>query len=1108
MMPVIDLWEQKNYYQQQQVQTQQHLPEHSSPQQQTQQHRSYHHQQPVSPERRYVLSNPPTFTRTRNSSVDSASSLITGGHEMKILSRRSDSFVHLDSLQETPVSVDNQGGPISKYEMLLRQIAAQRAKLNALNVGAQTLTKDIETLNNTLGEEQDSREAVLQDASRAVHGWEQTWTAYSKCEPVQALQERPNDLVSLIQGMTWEDKKGLFEQLVASCRPRETYQLQYQLSTQHGHVVGFDLLEEFSSDIATLILKKLAFSDLASCRMVSRAWKQKVMVYDVLASALDCLTFADDIVDMDKQDDMRKNWNQLCRYQERSVRWKRHKPASAHLMTGHTSYVTSIKDRGEWIISGGYDEKVRLWEAATGRCVKIWEVDSAVSCVELLVDATMEGGGVVVAAFVDVGLVKVWSLHGPLNMYTLTGHQKGVRALAINENYLVTAGFDQTVLVWNWSTGRKVASFRAHNEVILGVHLLKNTVYTFCIDATLRVFDIPSKTLLHQVKLFDVQQGSSLQWSYLQDKIFLAATNRKIYVWQMEHLEGLVQQQQQQHQQQILRYRSPSAISLASSSDMGSELQQLTPPISPSRTPLGLTPSSSLTNLVLQPDIPAPSTLSTFNSVSSGSTCFSSAIDRFSVSVETRVKPCLTAVLTLTSDMWCGNVTHHDPPLLLIGSRSSPVKLSAVTLTRDIIDPSKVYSNDYVPFQATPKCLPFQGMPTGHGQGAMCIDSSSGRLVVGCTGGSIHVLNMDPAKRNMISLRSNASATVVTLPHLTPTQMDSIRSVVPANPLSQISMVSPGLGSSRATTTVIATNNVGYPRKTGTVFRSNNSSSTIYRPGTIMLPSPDRSLPISVANSMLISPATHLSRGSPPRRGTMCKSKSVTPQSEYEEQEVLVDSYDGDISLEFSDGDISNVSLLDITSKPKERSSDSKDRLKPLMISGKSGSKPSLSTSPTSPTPRTGGGQKSGALKVSSSNTTPSTPTPSSSSYTSQTFSSLSKFIPSTSSKIMMRRRSSSTAWTQQITSTAITTVSKTTPGDGCVSGTSPPRHSVSIPSAVTVLMKGRNRSDPNLLGSDHHDSSTSTSTINTSAIISRSLVKSWSLPSPWNTPSRIGSKK
>ena len=65
-----------------------------------------------------------------------------------------------------------------------------------------------------------------------------------------------------------------------------------------------------------------------------------------------------------------------------------------------------------------------------------------------------------------ISLVKIWSLHGALNMHTLTGHQKGVRALAINDRYLATAGFDQTVLVWNWSSGRKVASFRAHNEVV------------------------------------------------------------------------------------------------------------------------------------------------------------------------------------------------------------------------------------------------------------------------------------------------------------------------------------------------------------------------------------------------------------------------------------------------------------------------------------------------------------------------------------------------------------------------------------------------------------------------------------------------------------------
>ncbi|KAF9296960.1 hypothetical protein BGZ88_011522 [Linnemannia elongata] len=1190
MMPAIDLWDQKHQHQKQsshhqQAQAQQQLPQQLQQSQQYLNQPSHYQQQQVPPERRFILSSPPSFTRARKSSVDSAGSLTeserartisnnsnnssvsyttanigrhgryrsnTGGDEMMMPSVQRSSPLQSDPPQQPPVAISGAsasgggGGVTSKYEVLLKQIAAQRTKLNVLNAGAQTLTKDIAALDETLGEEQDSREAVLQDASRAVDGWDQTWTAYSKCEPVEVLQERPNALASLIQGMSWEDKKELFEQLVRSCRPRETYQLQHQLTIRHGQVYGFDLLEELPTEISTLVLKNLSFSDLTNCRLVSRAWKQMTMTYDVLLAAMDRVTYADDMVDMDKQDDAQKNWNQLCRYQERDLRWKQRKPASAYLMTGHTSYVTSLKDRGGWIISGGYDEKVRLWEAATGKCVKIWEVDSAVSCVELLVDSNMEGGGVVAAAFVDIGLVKVWSLHGPLNMYTLTGHQKGVRALAINESYLVTAGFDQTVLVWNWATGRKVASFRAHNEVILSVHLTKTTVYTFCIDATLRVFDIPSRTLLHQVKLFEVQPGSSLQWSCLQGKMFLTATNRKVYVWQMEHLESLVQQQQQQQQQslqRLLRFRSPSAMSLASSSDLASEQQQhYSPPISPSRTPLGPTPSSSLTNLTLQPDTPAPSS-STLSLVTNINTT-ESIYEGFGASAETRVKPCLTAVLTVPDDMWCGNVTHHDPPLLLIGSRSSPVKLSSVALTRDIIDPDKVYNNEYTPLQTSPKSWPFQSTPTGQGRGVMCIDSSSGRVAMGCTGGTIHILNMDPKKRSLASLRSNTAATVVTLPHLTPTQMDSIRSVSPVNPpLPQAPVPTKTVAT---TTTVIATTNGGgYPRKpSSTVFRNNtNTNSAISgRSGVPVLPSPNQSPTTTAASSMLFSPTTHLPRNSPPRGGIISSlpynsksAKKAIPQSEFEEQEVLVDSYDGDILREFGDSDMSKISSLDFSFKtsspssstcsltssvpstlstpPKEDRRRSKDLLKPLSIGGKAGtSAKSLPTSPTFRATTGAGGAKSVSNRSPSYSNATSTPTPtSSSSYTSQTLSSLSKFIPSSPGKMMMRRRANSTAWTQQVTSTATTTITKApSPSDGTVttttgtitSSSSSTSRPINIPSPVSALtMKGRNRSDPNLLASVHAVSESPVST-------PRSLAKSWSLPSPWNSPSRIGSKK
>ncbi|KAL2907245.1 Ribosome biogenesis protein BOP1-like protein [Bienertia sinuspersici] len=47
---------------------------------------------------------------------------------------------------------------------------------------------------------------------------------------------------------------------------------------------------------------------------------------------------------------------------------------------GHNGAVVSIstESTGQWIASGSIDGTVRIWEVATGRCVRVWEVGSAV----------------------------------------------------------------------------------------------------------------------------------------------------------------------------------------------------------------------------------------------------------------------------------------------------------------------------------------------------------------------------------------------------------------------------------------------------------------------------------------------------------------------------------------------------------------------------------------------------------------------------------------------------------------------------------------------------------------------------------------------------------
>ena len=51
---------------------------------------------------------------------------------------------------------------------------------------------------------------------------------------------------------------------------------------------------------------------------------------------------------------------------------------------GHTERVRSIdvSPDGQWVVSGSEDKTVRVWEVATGRCVRTWNVGSKAVCVQ------------------------------------------------------------------------------------------------------------------------------------------------------------------------------------------------------------------------------------------------------------------------------------------------------------------------------------------------------------------------------------------------------------------------------------------------------------------------------------------------------------------------------------------------------------------------------------------------------------------------------------------------------------------------------------------------------------------------------------------------------
>lgn len=78
-----------------------------------------------------------------------------------------------------------------------------------------------------------------------------------------------------------------------------------------------------------------------------------------------------------------------------------------------------------------------MWDLPTATCKLVLQA-KAVSCL-----AFCAAANVFAAGFHDVGRTQVWSSVSWQPLQTLGGHLHGIRAIDINERYLVSAGADK-----------------------------------------------------------------------------------------------------------------------------------------------------------------------------------------------------------------------------------------------------------------------------------------------------------------------------------------------------------------------------------------------------------------------------------------------------------------------------------------------------------------------------------------------------------------------------------------------------------------------------------------------------------------------------------------
>lgn len=121
-----------------------------------------------------------------------------------------------------------------------------------------------------------------------------------------------------------------------------------------------------------------------------------------------------------------------------------------HLRTliGHNHSVRALAGAGDIVVSGSYDNTLRVWNFMTGECLhhlfghtqKVYSVvldKSKNRCMSGSMDGT----------------VKIWNILDGTCLHSLEGHLNLVGLLDLCDDYLVSAGADSTLRVWSPNTG-------------------------------------------------------------------------------------------------------------------------------------------------------------------------------------------------------------------------------------------------------------------------------------------------------------------------------------------------------------------------------------------------------------------------------------------------------------------------------------------------------------------------------------------------------------------------------------------------------------------------------------------------------------------------------
>jgi len=225
-------------------------------------------------------------------------------------------------------------------------------------------------------------------------------------------------------------------------------------------------------------------------------------------------------------------------YDNKIVVWELESGRELFTLHGHTRQVRSLafSGNGNLLASASVDKTARLWNLITGEQIHTFTSNDTVLSVVFTPDDKQ-----LITTGADKQ-ISFWDLKTLTRSKILKGHRKAINALVINKTgtQLISCSDDTTIRIWNLNNYKLQKTLRGHKFGISNLDLHKDgelLVSAGGWDKTVKLWDIKSQNLLHTFNY-----GASIDAvAFSPDGKYIAAGGGKkvIRIWQIDNKQHI-----------------------------------------------------------------------------------------------------------------------------------------------------------------------------------------------------------------------------------------------------------------------------------------------------------------------------------------------------------------------------------------------------------------------------------------------------------------------------------------------------------------------------------------------------------------------------------------